>query len=150
VREGGHTSQLLRIKQRDLTTDLSGPKPPGESLTPRSNSTMASDTVDLEFGFFSSAAALGSRVSSGRTISGPSSGRAVPTLSEITIRGGDQDDRVHVPPGFPPSEIEGMDGEGLTPSSPLRPLSTATSTSAFPLSWPLSLPCAVIGSGPSG
>jgi len=67
--EGGHTSQLSRIEQRDLAMDLSGPKPPAKSLTPRNNSTVA-DGVDLEFDFLSSDAGLGSRVSPGRTTSG--------------------------------------------------------------------------------
>jgi len=64
VCEGGHTSQLSRTEHRDVATDLSGPKPCTESLTPRSNSAVA-DAVDLEFDSFSSAAALGSRDSSG-------------------------------------------------------------------------------------
>ena len=130
MREGGHTSQLLRMKQRDLATDLSGPKPPGESLTPRSNSATASDTVDSEFGVFSSTAALGSRVSSRRTASGPRSGKAgVSTSSERSVGGSGRTNRVHVLSG---SEIEGVDGEEPTPSSsPLRPLPTATLTSGF-------------------
>jgi len=70
VRKKGHTSQLSRMKQRDLAADLSGPKAPGESLTLRSNSAVA-DAVDLRFGFFLSGEALGSTFSSGRTTSGP-------------------------------------------------------------------------------
>jgi len=115
--------------QRDLAIDLSGPKALAESLTPRSNSAVA-DRVDLQFEYFSSAAALSSRVSSGRT-PGPWSGRAgVSTLSGGIVRGSDQNNCVHILSGFPPCEIEGVDGEGWTPSSsPLRPLPTATSTS---------------------
>jgi len=46
TREGGHTSQLSRMKQRDLAGDLSGPKAAAESVTSRSSSA-AADTVDL-------------------------------------------------------------------------------------------------------
>jgi len=81
IREGGHTLQLSRIKQRDLAIDLSGLKAPAESLTPRSNSAVA-DAVDLQFDSSSSAAAPGSRVSSGRTTSGPSGRAEVPVSSE--------------------------------------------------------------------
>jgi len=99
------------MEQRDLATDLSGPKPPVELLTSQSNSAMA-DAVGLEFDF-SSSAALGSRVSSGRTTSVPQPGRAgVPTLSEGTIRGSDQASHFHVLSGSTPREIEGVDGGG--------------------------------------
>jgi len=77
-REGGHTSQLSRMKQRDLARDLSGPKAAAEFVTPWSSSAVA-DTVDLQLRFFSSAAGLGSRASSGQKTSGPCS---MPALSE--------------------------------------------------------------------
>jgi len=90
--------------------DLSGPKAPGESLTPRSNSAMA-DAVDLQFD--SLASAFGSRVSSGRTTSDPEPGRTeVTALSEGAMRCSDQNNHVHVLSGFPPCRIEGVDGEG--------------------------------------
>jgi len=108
TREGGHTSQLSRMKQRDLERDLSGPKAAAESLAPRSSSVMAA-TVDSRFGFFSSVAGLGSGVSSGRTTSGPYSMSA---LSEMMIRGSHENDHVYIPSGSSLSEIEGVDGEG--------------------------------------
>jgi len=46
VQEGGHTSWLSRIRQRDLAIDLSGPKALAESLTPQ-NSSVVEDAVDL-------------------------------------------------------------------------------------------------------
>jgi len=118
---GGHTSQLSRTEQRDLATDLSGPKALVESLTPRSSSA-AADVVDLEFEFSSSAAALGLKVPSGRIASCPRSGRAeISKLSERTIRDSDESNHVHV---------LSEDGGGQTPSSsPPRPLPTATLTS---------------------
>jgi len=71
------------------------------------------DAVDLEFDFFSSSAALGSRVSSGRTTSGPQSGRTeVPILSEGMIRGSNKASHVHVLSGPTPRETEGVDGGG--------------------------------------
>jgi len=127
-RGGGRTSQFSRIEQRDFATDLSGPKPPMESLTPRSNSTVA-DGVDLQLDFFSSAAAFGSRVSSGRTTSGPQSGTVeVPISSEGTIRGSNQTNHVHVLSGSTPREIEGVGGDGQTPSSS-SPRTPPTTTS---------------------
>jgi len=108
TRERGHTSQLSRMKQRDLARDLSGPKAAAESVIPRSSSAVA-DTVDLRFGLFPSAAGLGSRISSGRTTSGPYSMSA---LSERTIRSSHKSNRVYIPSGFPPCGIEGVDGEG--------------------------------------
>ena len=126
TREGGHTSQLSRMKQRDLARDLRGPKAAVESVTPRSSSVVA-DTVDLQFRSFLSAAGLGSGVSSGRTTSRPCSMSA---LSERMIRGGHENDHVYIPSGFPPCGIEEVDGEGETPSSsPSCPLPTATLTS---------------------
>jgi len=90
--------------------DLSGPKPPVELLRSRSNSAVA-DAVDLGFDFFSSSVALGPRVSSGRTASGPQSGRAgVPTLSEGTIRGSNKASHIHVLSALTLREIEGADG----------------------------------------
>ena len=53
MQEGWHTSQLSRIKQRALATDLSGPKAFVESLTPQSILAV----VDTEFDPFLSAAA---------------------------------------------------------------------------------------------
>jgi len=93
--------------------DLSGPKAPGESLTPRSNWAVA-DTVDLQFDFFSPASALGLGVSSGRTTSDPESGRAgVTALSEGVMRYSDhQYNRIHVLSGSPLCEMEGVDREG--------------------------------------
>jgi len=122
--------QLSRTTPRDPAIDLSGPKAPGESLTPRSNSAVA-DAVDLQFDFFSSASPLGSRVSSGRTTSDPESGGAGMTaLSEGMMRCSDQNNHDHALLGFPPCKIEGVDGEGWTPSSsPPCPLPTTTSTS---------------------
>jgi len=122
--------QLSRITPRDPAIDLSGPKAPAKSLTPRSNSA-AADAVDLQFDFFSPASALGSRVSSGRTTSDTESGGAEMTvLSEGTMRCSDQNNHDHVLSGFPPCKIEGVGGEGWTPSSsPSCPLPTATSTS---------------------
>ena len=85
----GHTPQVSRIRQRDPAIDLSGPKALAESLTPRSNSTVV-DVVELSFDFLPPTVPLGSRDSSGRTTSGPYSGRVgVSTLSEGTIRGSD-------------------------------------------------------------
>jgi len=102
---------MSRTTPRDPAIDLSGPKAPGESLTPRSNST-AADTVDLQFDSFSSASALGSRVSSGRTTSDPESGGAeVTALSEGTMRCSNQNNHVHVLSGFPSYEIDGVGGE---------------------------------------
>jgi len=145
VREG-HTWQLSRIEQRDLATDLSGPNPPGESLTPRSNSAVA-DGVGLKSDSFSSGATLGSGVSSRRATTGSSSGRPeVPRFSEGTVRSRGRNNHVHVLSAFPPCGIEGVDGEGWTPSSSsLRPLPTATSISkrvceSLWLDSPLSMP----------
>jgi len=96
--------------------DLSGPKPPVELLTLRSNSTVA-DAVDLGFDFFSSSAALGPWISSERTTSGPQSGRTgVPALSEGMIRGSDQASRVHALSGSTPREIHQEKPE----SAPIR------------------------------
>jgi len=65
MREEDCTSQFSRIKQRPPATDLSGPKASAESLTPRRSNLAVADALDFQFDLFSSAAALGSALSSG-------------------------------------------------------------------------------------
>jgi len=69
-REEDDTSQFSRIKQRPPVAALSGGKASAESLTPRRSNLAVADAVDFQFDFFSSAAELGSTLSSGRRSSG--------------------------------------------------------------------------------
>jgi hypothetical protein len=62
VVDGGSTPRNAPV------TDLSGREASAESLTPRRSNLAVEDTVDFQFGFFSSAAALGSTLSLGRTL----------------------------------------------------------------------------------
>ena len=65
----GRTSQFSRMKQRPPATDLSGPKTPAESLTPRRSNPAVADAVDFQVDLFPSAGALGSKLSVGRRAS---------------------------------------------------------------------------------
>lgn len=87
--ERGHTSQFPRTRQRLRAIDLNG-----SSFTPRSDPTVA-HAESFRPGSFSSGAAFGSVLSSGRRTSCIRSGAVeVPTWSG------------------PPCGIEGMGGEG--------------------------------------
>jgi len=70
VLEEGNTSQFSKIKQRPPAIDLSGGRASAESLTPQRSNLAVADAVDFQFDSFSSAAALGSTLSPGRTSSG--------------------------------------------------------------------------------